>query len=174
MKYIILILSCLFLPTPNNTNAIDAVPEIDKLAGKTRQEVKSVLGNPVEVKRETLNRVKVVRAEYIDGKIEIAYVDGEARYITMFLEQCSEFQEVTEETRRCIEYEPVYTDYEFSDPGCKRLFSDMGLENPGEPGFSNWQRKSWNDLSGLQEVTVYSDGDGGIKYVNITAKGKYE
>ena len=168
MKYFLLILSCLFFFTANNTNALKAVPEIDKQAGKSRQEVKIVLGNPVEVKRETLNKVEVVRAEYRDGKIKIAYVDGKAGYITIFLEQCSEFQEVTEEARRCIEYEPVYSDYEFSDTGCKRLFSDMRLENPGEPDFSNWQRKSWNDISGLQEVTVYSDGNGGIKYVNIT------
>lgn len=150
------------------------VPQLSKLTNKSQEEVEQILGVPDSTSEGTLQGYDVIRNEYLVGKLEITYIEGGARYITLNLEECSKEEQLSENMTRCLEYEDYYKDYVFSNAGARILLSEVGIDTKDEPDFSSQSIKQWKNLHGNYEVGLYEDGKGGIKYIMIITDIKYQ
>lgn len=150
------------------------IPSISKLTNKSQEEVEQLIGKPDKESKGSLYDYDVIRSEYLHGKVEITYIEKAARYVSLNLEECNKWKQLSENMKECLKYENYFKDYVFTDEGAKKLLSDIGLNTKKGPDFSSQIIKRWTRLHGNYEVSVFEDGKGGIKYILILTDKKYQ
>lgn len=82
--------------------------------------------------------------------IEITYIEGGARYLTIWVQKLSE----------------RYQDYSYPKDGWT-LLEDLGLDRNTTADFSNHTATRWRDLPGIYEINIFPTAENKIWYAHV-------
>jgi hypothetical protein len=128
-----------------------SAPEVEKILGKPSRTVddifRSARGNTYAAKRAT----------YMNGAVEITYLESGARYLTIWVQKLS----------------GRYQDYSYPKDGLS-LLRDLGLNVSTSADISTQAASRWRDLPGIFEINVFPTGENRIGYVHVLINRIYQ
>ena len=136
--------------------------DLRRVADKPRPEIDKILGVPAklldDVFRNTRgNTYPAIRATYMNGAIEITYLEGGARYFKIWIQKLG----------------GKYQDYSYpKDTGA--LLADLGLDRNITADLSNQTVTRWRDLPDIYEINVFATAEKQIWYVHVMTSRIYE
>ena len=138
----------------HETSQIDITPILilSNVAGKTKSEVEGALGTGSGTEVVINNGVSYPKEIYLNGQIEIVYVNEKADWITvyfqeLFYEELSSFQKAA--------FRPSVIRY-------------LGLEEK-EPASSSAANMRWDSIPSILEISAFPNDLGNVRYVYIVA-----
>jgi|SRR6185436_19390885 len=129
--------------------------DLKKVADRPPADVEKILGKPSKVVDDLFrnsrgNTYPSTRAAYMNDAIEITYIEGGARYLTIWVQKLSE----------------RYQAYSYPKDG-RTLLGELGLDRNTTPDFSNQATTRWRDLPGIYEINIFPTADNKIWYTHV-------
>jgi hypothetical protein len=164
MKEIICILglSFIFFMIDHSAAQEKVLFDLKGVADKPRPYVENFLGVPSKVVDDVFRSTRgstypAIRATYMNGAIEVTYLEGGARYLTIWIQKLG----------------GKYQDYSYPKDTWT-LLGDFGLDRNTTPDFSNQTVTRWRNLPGLYEINVFATAGKQIWYVHVLTNRIYE
>lgn len=136
--------------------------DLKRVADKPRPEIEKILGVPSKLVDDVFRSTRgytypAVRATYMNGAIEVTYLEGGARYFKIWIQKL----------------EGKYRDYSYpKDTGT--LLEDLGLDRNTTADVSNQTVTRWRNLPDLYEIDVFATAEKQIWYVHVLTSRIYE
>lgn len=136
--------------------------DLRRVADKPPPEIEKFLGVPSKLIDDIFRSTRgytypAIRAIYMNGAIEVTYLEGGARYFKIWIQKLG----------------GKYQDYSYpKDMG--PLLADLGLDRNIPADFSNQTLTRWRDLPDLYEINVFTTGEKQIWYVHVLTSRIYE
>ena len=136
--------------------------DLKAVADRPAPDVEKILGKPFKTVDDVFrsargNTYPTIRATYMNGAVEITYIEGGARYLTMWVQKLS---------RR-------YQEYSYPKGGWSFL-GDLGLDPKTTADISNQAITKWRNLPGIYEINVFPTAEERIWYVQVLINRIYE
>jgi len=136
--------------------------DLKRVADKSRPEIEKILGAPStsvdDVFRSSRgNSYSALRATYMNGAIEVTYLEGGARYFKIWIQKLG----------------GKYQDYSYPKDA-RTLLGDLGLDRNTAPDVSNQTVTRWRDLPDIYEINVFTTAEKQIWYVHVVTSRIYE
>lgn len=167
--FILLIVSSISQDGPFQFQLMDIVD-------KDPTQVEKLLGKPNKVTRDdfqgTYGKYKIERASYLNDAIEIGFIDSGARWITIRLEECTEWEQLSKTMKKCKKTTSNFKGYSYSR-GTSTLFKDLGLPMNAKPSFSNDYVKRYKNIDGIYEISIFPIIDR-MNYVLVLSDKQYQ
>jgi hypothetical protein len=117
--------------------------DLKRVADRPAPDVEKILGKPSKFVDDVFRGSRgsiypATRAAYMNGAIEVVYLEGGARYLTIWVQKLS----------------GRYQDYSYPKDGWK-LLGDLGLDRNTTADLSNQAVTRWRDLPGIYEINVF-------------------
>lgn len=131
---------------------VDRPPSsVEKILGKPSRQLDDV------VRGRRGYTYPATRATYMNGAIEVTYIEGGARYLTIWVQKLS----------------AKYRGYSYlKDSG--RLLGDLGLDRNTSAELSDQTVIRWRDLPGIYQIDVFPTAENQIWYVHMLINRIYE
>ena len=136
--------------------------DLKRVADKPRPEVEKILGLPSKLVDDVFRSSRgytypAVRATYMNGAIDVTYLEGGARYFKIWIQKLGgKYQE-------------------YSYPGdAATLLGDLGLDRNTEADLSNQTVTIWRYLPDIYEVHVFATAEKQIWYVHVLTSRIYQ
>jgi hypothetical protein len=136
--------------------------DLKRVADKPYPEIEKVLGVPSKSVDDVFRSARgytypAVRATYTNGAIEITYLEGGARYFTIWIQKLG----------------GKYRDYSYPKDAAT-LLGDLGLDRNTTADLSNQTVTRWRYLPDLYEINVFATPENQIWYVRVLTSRIYE
>jgi hypothetical protein len=136
--------------------------DLKRVADRPPPDVEKILGKPSKLVDDVFKSSRgttypAIRATYMNGAIEVTYIESGARYLTIWVQKLS---------RR-------YQDYSYSKDGWT-LLGDLGLDRNTTADFSNQVVTRWRDLPGIYEINVFPTAEKRIWYLHVLINRIYQ
>jgi len=136
--------------------------DLKQVADRPVSDVEKILGKPSKLVDDVFrssrgNTYPAIRAAYMNGAIEITYIEGGARYLTIWLEKLS----------------ARYQDYSYPKDG-GALLGDLGLDRNATADFSNQTATRWRDFPGIYEINIFPSAENKISRAHVFINRIYE
>jgi hypothetical protein len=136
--------------------------DLKRVADKPRAEIEKILGLPSklidDVFRSTRgNTYPAIRATYMNEAIEVTYLEGGARYFTIWIQKLG----------------GKYLDYSYPiDAGT--LLGDLGVDRNAKADLSNQAITRWRDFPGIYEINIFPTAERKIWYAHVLTSRIYQ
>ena len=136
--------------------------DLKRVADKPRSDVEKILGEPSKVVDDVFRGSRgstypAIRAAYLNGAIEVTYLEGGARYFTIWIQKLG----------------GKYQGYSYPNDG-STLLGDLGLDRNVTADVSNQVMTRWRDLPGIYEINVFPTAKNKISYLHVFTNRIYE
>jgi hypothetical protein len=136
--------------------------DLKAVADRSAPEVEKILGKPSKVVDDVFrsargNTYPAIRVTYMDGAVEITYLEGGARYFTIWVQKLS----------------GKYQEYSYPKDG-SLLLRDLGLDPNTTVDISTQVATRWQDLPGIYQINVFPTAENRIWHVRVLANRIYE
>ncbi len=136
--------------------------DLKRVADRSLLDVEEILGKPSKMVDDVFRGSRgstypAIRAAYMNGAIEVTYLEGGARYLTIWIQKLSR----------------KYQGYSYPKDGWT-LLGDLGLDRKTTPDFSNQAITRWRDLPGIYEINVFPTSEKKIWYLHVFINRIYE
>jgi hypothetical protein len=136
--------------------------DLKRVADKPHPEIEKILGVPSKSVEDVFRSTRgytypAIRATYMNGAIEVTYVEGGARYFTIWIQKLG----------------GKYLDYSYPKDAAT-LLGDLGLDRNIPADLSNQTVTRWRNLPGLYEINVFATAQKQIWYVHVLTNRIYE
>jgi hypothetical protein len=136
--------------------------DLKKVADRSRPDVETILGESSKVVDDIFRGTRgssypALRATYMNGAVEVTYLEGGARYLTIWIQKLG----------------GKYQDYSYPKDGWT-LLGDLGLDRNTRPDFSNHAITRWRDLPGIYEINIFPTAENRIWYAHVFINRIYE
>ena len=136
--------------------------DLKHIADEPRQEVEKILGKPSALADDLFRNSRgtsyaAIRATYLNGAVEVTYLEGGARYLRIWLQKLDE----------------KYRRYAYPKDGWT-LIGDLGLDREAPADLSNQSMTRWRDFPGVYEITVFPTAERRIWYAHILTSRIYQ
>jgi hypothetical protein len=136
--------------------------DLKRVADKPRPEIEKFLRVPSKLIDDVFRSTRgytypAVKATYMNGAIEVTYLEGGARYFKIWIQKLG----------------GKYQDYSYpKDTGT--LLGDLGLDRTITADLSNQTVTRWRDLPDIYEINVFATAEKQIWYVHVLTSRIYE
>jgi len=135
--------------------------DLKRVADRPPPDVEKILGKPSKLVDDVFRGSRgstypATRAAYMNGAIEVVYLEGGARYLTIWVQKLS----------------GRFQDYSYPKDGWK-LLGDLGLDRNTTADLSNQAVTRWRDLPGIYEINVFPS-EKQIWYVHVLINRIYQ
>jgi hypothetical protein len=129
--------------------------DLKKVADSPLSDVEKILGKPSKLVDDLFrssrgNTYPSIRAAYMNEAIQITYIEGGARYLTIWIQKLSE----------------RYQRYSYPQDG-RTFLGDLGLDRNTTPDLSNHAVTRWRDLPGIYEINIFPTAENKILYAHV-------
>jgi hypothetical protein len=136
--------------------------DLKQVADKPRHEVEKILGEPSTVADDLFRNSRgttyaAIRATYLNGAVEVTYLEGGARYLRIWIQKLS----------------GKYHDYSYPKDG-STLIGDLGLDRNATADISNQGITRWRDFPGIYEINVFPTAERKIWYAHVLTSRIYQ
>ena len=136
--------------------------DLKKVADRPRPDVETILGESSKVVDDVFRGSRgstypATRATYMNGAVEVTYLEGGARYLTIWIQKLG----------------GKYQDYSYPKDAWT-LLGDLGLDRNTTADFSNHAITRWRDLPGIYEINIFSTAENRIWYAHVFINRIYE
>jgi hypothetical protein len=136
--------------------------DLKRVADKARPEIEKILGMPSQLVDDVFRSTRgyiypAVRATYMNGAIEVTYLEGGARYFKIWIAKLG----------------GKYAGYSYPED-IPKLLEDFGLDRNTTPDSSNPTVTRWRDLPDLYEINVFATAEKQIWYVHVMTSRIYQ
>ncbi len=136
--------------------------DLKQVADRPRPDVEKILGQPSKLVDDIFRGTRgttypAIRAAYTNGAIEVTYLEGGARYLTIWVQKLS----------------GKYLDYSYPKDGWT-LLGDLGLDKNATGDLSNQAVTRWRNLPGIYEINIFPTAENKISYVHVLTNRIYE
>jgi hypothetical protein len=136
--------------------------DLKGVADRPPPDVEKILGKPSKLVDDVFRGSRgstypATRAAYMNGAIEVVYLEGGARYLTIWVQKLN----------------GRYQDYSYPKDGWK-LLGDLGLDRNTTADLSNQAVTRWRDLPGIYEINVFPTNEKQIWYVHVLINRIYQ
>ena len=136
--------------------------DLKRVADRSPADVEKILGKPSKLVDDVFRGSRgstypATRAAYMNGAIEVVYLEGGARYLTIWVQKLS----------------GKFQDYSYPKDGWK-LLGDLGLDRNTTADLSNQAVTRWRDLPGIYEINVFPTSEKQIWYVHVLINRIYQ
>ena len=136
--------------------------DLKKVADRPRPDVETILGESSKVVDDVFRGSRgstypATRATYMNGAVEVTYLEGGARYLTIWIQKLG----------------GKYQDYSYPRDA-STLLGDLGLDRNATADLSNQTVTRWRHLPGLYEINVFATSERQIWYVHVLTNRIYE
>jgi hypothetical protein len=136
--------------------------DLKAVADRSASEVEKILGKPSKVVDDVFrgtrgNIYPAIRATYMNEVVEITYLEGGARYLTIWVKKLG----------------GRYQEYSYPKDGSS-LFRDPGLDPNTTTDISTQAVTKWRHLPGIYEINVFPTAEERIWYVQVLINRIYE
>jgi hypothetical protein len=136
--------------------------DLKRVADKRRPEIEKILGIPSKLVDDVFRSSRgytypAVRATYMNGAIEVTYLEGGARYFTIWIQKLG----------------GKYQDYSYPNDAWT-LLGELGLDRNTTAHLSNQTVTRWRNLPDLYEINVFATAEKQIWYVHVLTSRIYE
>lgn len=150
--------------------------KLQDLVNKSPSAIEKVLGKPGKLIDDTYENgtktFKIKRGSYMNNAVEISFVDGGARWITIQLEECTNYEQLSKTMKRCLETKSNFDTYYYPQDS-SNLLKDLGLNSSLSPDFSNDYAIRYHNIGDIYEVSLFPIQDK-INYALVLTNKKYE
>jgi hypothetical protein len=152
--------------------------DIKTVTDQNPEMVQHILGEPSELRTGTLRardgrNYTTQEAKYKGGTVEITFVENGARYITVFVSDCAEYQRLNETMKKCVKERPTGYGWYPYPKGASSLLGDLGLDRNATAEISNQVITRWRNVSGIYEISIFHLINH-ISYMYILTNRRYE
>jgi hypothetical protein len=135
--------------------------DLKQLADKPRSEAEKILGQPTALSEDLFRNSRgtvypALRATYLDGAVEVTYLENGARYLRIWVQRLSE----------------KYRDYSYPKDAAS-LLGDLGLDRNAAPDHSDHGLTRWRDFPGIYEINIFSTEERKIWYAHVLTSRIY-
>lgn len=136
--------------------------DLKAVADRSAPEVEKILGKPAGLVDDVFRGSRgstypAKRATYMNGAVEITYLEDGARYLTLWVQKLS----------------GRYQTYSYPKDGWS-LLSDLGLDRNTTAEISNPSITRWRDFPGIYEIKVFPTAEKKIWYAHVLINRIYE
>jgi hypothetical protein len=136
--------------------------DLKKVADRPRPDVETILGESSKVVDDVFrstrgNTYPAIRATYMNGAVEVTYLEGGATYLTIWIQKLG----------------GKYQDYSYPKDAWT-LLGDLGLDRNTTADLSNQTVTRWRNLPGVYEINVFATAGKQIWYVHVLTNRIYE
>jgi hypothetical protein len=136
--------------------------DLKRIADKPRPEIEKILGEPSKLVDDVFKSSRgytypALRASYMNGAIEVTYLEGGARYFKIWIPKLG----------------GKYQDYVYPKD-TSTLLGDLGLDRNITADLSNQTVTRWRYLPDLYEISVFATAEKQIWYVHVSTSRIYE
>jgi hypothetical protein len=136
--------------------------DLKRVADKPRQEVEKILGEPSALAEDVFRNSRgttypAIRATYLNGAVEVTYLEGGARYLTIWIQKLG----------------GKYLDYSYPEDGWT-LLGDLGLDRNATADFSNQAVTRWRDFPAIYEISIFPTPERKIWYAHVLTSRIYQ
>ena len=136
--------------------------DLKRIADKPRPEIEKILGEPSKLVDDVFKSSRgytypALRASYMNGAIEVTYLEGGARYFKIWIPKLG----------------GKYQDYVYPKD-TSTLLADLGLDRNITADLSNQTVTRWRYLPDLYEISVFATAEKQIWYVHVSTSRIYE
>jgi hypothetical protein len=136
--------------------------DLKAVADRSTSEVEKILGKPSKVVDDVFRSTRgstypAIRATYMNGAVEITYLENGARYLTIWVQKLS----------------GKYQEYSYPKDGSS-LLRDLGLDPNTTADISTQATSRWRDLPGIYQINVFPTAENRIGHVRVLANRIYE
>jgi hypothetical protein len=155
------LLAVLYLPGLSTAQAA-VLFDLREVADKPRGDVEKILGKPSAVADDVFRNTRgstyaAIRANYLNGAVVVTYLEGGARYLTIWVQKLS----------------GKYRDYSYPTDAWT-LLGDLGIDRSTVADLSNPAMTRWRDLPGIYDITVFPTAERKLWYVHVLTSRIYE
>ncbi len=155
-------LLCTFLVFDRSAAQEKVLFDLKKVADRPRPDVETILGESSKVVDDVFRGTRgstypAIRATYMNGAVEVTYLEGGARYLTIWIQKLG----------------GKYPDY-FYPKDAWTLLGDLGLDRNSTADLSNQTVTRWRNLPGVYEIDIFSTAEKQIWYVHVLTNRIYE
>ena len=152
----------LFCWVENSMAAEALLFDLTQVADRPAPNVEKILGKPSSLMDDFFRGRRgysypATRATYMNGAIQVTYIEGGARYLTIWVQKLS----------------AKYRGYAYPKDGY-RLLGDLGLDPNTNPDVSDQAITRWRDLPGIYQIDVFPTAENQIWYVHMLINRIYE
>ena len=136
--------------------------DLKAVADRSAPEVEKILGKPSKVVDDVFRGTRgstypAIRGTYMNGAVEITYLEGGARYLTVWVQKLS----------------GKYQEYSYPKGGWSFL-RDLGLDPNTTAEISNQATTRWRNLPGIYEINIFPTAENKIWYVHVLTNRIYQ
>ena len=136
--------------------------DLKKVADRPRPDVETILGESSKVVDDVFRSTRgstypAIRATYMNGAVEVTYLEGGARYLTIWIQKLG----------------GKYQGYSYPRDA-STLLGDLGLDRNTTADFSNQAVTRWRDLPGIYEINIFPTAENRIWYAHVFINRIYE
>jgi hypothetical protein len=136
--------------------------DLKQSADKPSSEIEKLLGKPSNSVDDIFRSSRgytyaAVRATYMNGAMEVTYVEGGARYFRIWVQKLG----------------GRYQDYSYPKDAWT-LLGDLGLDRSTTAELSNQTLTIWRYLPDLYQISVFATAENRIWYVHVLTSRIYE
>ena len=136
--------------------------DLKRVADRPPPDVEKILGKPSKLLDDVFRGSRgstypTIRATYMNGAIEVTYIEGGARYLTIWIQKLS----------------GRYQGYSYPKDGWM-LLGDLGLDRNTTADLSNQAVTRWRDLPGIYEINVFPTAEKKLWYVHVLINRIYQ
>jgi hypothetical protein len=136
--------------------------DLKRVADRPAPDVEKILGKPSKLLDDVFRGSRgstypAIRATYMNGAIEVTYLEGGARYLMIWVQKLS----------------GRYRDYSYPKDGWT-LLGDLGLDRNTTADLSNQVVTRWRDLPGIYEINVFPTAEKKLWYVHVLINRIYQ
>ena len=154
-----LLLFCLFGPVLAQEQLLF---DLKRVADRPPPDVEKILGKPSKLLDDVFRGSRgtsyaAIRATYMNGAIDVTYIEGGARYLTIWVQKLS----------------GKYQSYSYPKDGWS-LLGDLGLDRNTTADYSDQVVTRWRDLPGIYQINVFPTAEKKLWYVHVLINRIYE
>jgi hypothetical protein len=136
--------------------------DLKRVADRPPPDVEKILGKPSNLVDDVFRGSRgttypAIRATYMNRAIKVTYIEGGARYLTIWVQKLS----------------GRYRDYSYPKDGWT-LLADVGLDRDTTADLSNQAVTRWRNLPGIYEINVFPTAEKKLWYVHVLINRIYE
>ena len=136
--------------------------DLAQVADRPAATVEKILGKPSRQLDDVFRGRRgytypATRATYMNGAIEVTYIEGGARYLTMWVQKLG----------------AKYRGYSYPKDG-GTLLGDLGLDRNTDAELCDQAVTRWRDLPGIYQIDVFPTAENQIWYVHMLINRIYE
>jgi hypothetical protein len=136
--------------------------DLKAVADRSAPEVEKILGKPSKVVDDVFRGTRgstypAIRGTYMNGAVEITYLEGGARYLTVWVQKLS----------------GKYQEYSYPKGGWSFL-RDLGLDSNTTAEISTQATTRWRNLPGIYEINIFPTAENKIWYVHVLTNRIYQ